>query len=1022
MNANKRLVFATNNPNKLKEAREIISDGFEIVSLSEIGCHDEIPETADTLEGNALIKARWIKERYGYDCFADDTGLMVDALGGAPGVYSARYAGEHCSPADNVAKMLREMKGETNRKAHFATVIALVADGSERTFEGRVDGSISESPRGDSGFGYDPIFIPDESGKCFAEMTSEDKNSISHRGRAMRKLRDFLCAFVVVMFAGLIAPDSHAEQWRLHGTYAGQMEEVIDTPDYVYFLGTKTLYNPDNPVISTLNGILFRYDKKGEEMIVLDRSNLLSGNNVKAAAYNYDRKYLAVALEDGTINFIYDTGEVRTIQSLKLSDSSLDKTVNDITFAPHENQVYLATNFGYVVLNDVLNEVAFSRIFNRVIRSAASFKGKVWLSDNEGIYYGDSHAFNFRDFKKVPNMGRAWYLTPIGDEQMFFLHGSRSDRHCAKIVYNENGDCWPSVVLPMALVSVMRNGEGVVALSKSTIDLVNKSLERKTYDTPPGYGASLVGSCNGRDFWFSSGKEGISNLSAPAQAGGKWTVKADRFFPNVANPYECSSMAYHNKYGMLVRNHGYETVFNGRIYNEDDMISGYKDMQWQPLSTTFRDPDGLRCDNPWGTAIDPNNTDHVYCGSMRSGLFRLDLANPEKSMKFGKPTDFRGDQNKPGYVVIGPENPEGAWTEMCMFAPPMFDNDGVLWTTYVYPERPSGDPLAEYTELLAWTPEDRAATTSASTFREWKKLRFEGYSMNNMPLLLPLKHSSNRNIVLSYGNHKASPMLILNHGGTIDNISDDKVTRMKDIHDQDGENLDLFGIYCWYEDPQTGLVWVGYNDGLFTFSPKDAMTDPTSVRRVKVPRNDGTNLADHLLSGVRLNCITSDPSGRKWFGTVGAGLVCTSADGREILNTYTPDNSMLSGSSVYAMCYNPSSNSMMISTDKGLCELFLGSSAAGDDGDDVRCYPNPVRPDYFGFVNIEGLGQDAMVKIVDTAGNLIKECGQEVNGKVEWDVTNIHHKRVPGGVYFVLASSGPNGDSYAKVSKILVVE
>ncbi len=188
----KKLVFATNNRHKLKEAREIIGDEFEIVSLAEIGCHDEIPETADTLEGNALIKAHWVKDRYGFDCFADDTGLMVDALGGAPGVYSARYAGEHCSFQDNVNKMLSEMEGKDDRNAFFATVVALILDGETYTFEGRVHGSIALEAHGTEGFGYDPIFVPEETGVSFAEMTPDAKNAISHRGRAMRKFADFL--------------------------------------------------------------------------------------------------------------------------------------------------------------------------------------------------------------------------------------------------------------------------------------------------------------------------------------------------------------------------------------------------------------------------------------------------------------------------------------------------------------------------------------------------------------------------------------------------------------------------------------------------------------------------------------------------------------------------------------------------------------------------------------------------------------------------------------------------------------
>ena len=159
MNRIKKLVFATNNAHKLEEARRIVSDGFEIVSLSDIGCHDDIPETADTLEGNALIKARWVHDRYGYDCFADDTGLMVDALDGAPGVYSARYAGEHCTPADNVAKLLKEMEGVTDRHAAFRTCMALIADGEEHCFEGSVEGDIATSCHGEGGFGYDPVFL-----------------------------------------------------------------------------------------------------------------------------------------------------------------------------------------------------------------------------------------------------------------------------------------------------------------------------------------------------------------------------------------------------------------------------------------------------------------------------------------------------------------------------------------------------------------------------------------------------------------------------------------------------------------------------------------------------------------------------------------------------------------------------------------------------------------------------------------------------------------------------------------------
>lgn len=182
-----RLVFATNNMHKLREVREIIGDKFEILSLSEAGVNEELPETSDTLEGNAFQKARRVRELTGLDCFADDTGLMVDALDGAPGVYSARYAGEHCSPEDNMIKLLKNLDGMQNRSARFMTVIAVVCDKGEFHFEGAAEGSIALEKAGANGFGYDPIFISAETGKRFAEMSDAEKNSISHRGRAVRE-------------------------------------------------------------------------------------------------------------------------------------------------------------------------------------------------------------------------------------------------------------------------------------------------------------------------------------------------------------------------------------------------------------------------------------------------------------------------------------------------------------------------------------------------------------------------------------------------------------------------------------------------------------------------------------------------------------------------------------------------------------------------------------------------------------------------------------------------------------------
>ena len=188
----RKLVFATNNAHKLEEVAAILGDQVELLSLNDIGCQADIPETAETLEGNALLKSSYIYKNYHLDCFADDTGLEVEALNGEPGVYSARYAGDGHNAEANMLKLLHAMEGIENRKAQFRTAFALIIDGKEHLFEGVIKGEIIKTRRGNSGFGYDPIFVPEGYTQTFAEMGNELKNKISHRALATNKLCKFL--------------------------------------------------------------------------------------------------------------------------------------------------------------------------------------------------------------------------------------------------------------------------------------------------------------------------------------------------------------------------------------------------------------------------------------------------------------------------------------------------------------------------------------------------------------------------------------------------------------------------------------------------------------------------------------------------------------------------------------------------------------------------------------------------------------------------------------------------------------
>lgn len=187
-----QLVFASNNKNKIKEIQNLLPDDIKILSLEDIGCHEDIPETADTIEGNAILKADYVTKNYGYDCFADDSGLEVNALDGAPGVYSARFAGEHKNDNDNMDKLLRELENKTDRAANFKTVIALNLNGQQKLFTGKIFGTILFEKKGTNGFGYDPLFQPDGFSYTFAQLSLDEKSAVSHRAKAVKQLIVYL--------------------------------------------------------------------------------------------------------------------------------------------------------------------------------------------------------------------------------------------------------------------------------------------------------------------------------------------------------------------------------------------------------------------------------------------------------------------------------------------------------------------------------------------------------------------------------------------------------------------------------------------------------------------------------------------------------------------------------------------------------------------------------------------------------------------------------------------------------------
>lgn len=1044
------IVFATNNQHKLEEARQILGNHLHIISLKEIGCEEDIPEDQDTIEGNALQKARWIRDRYNVACVADDTGLFVDVLDGAPGVHSARYAGDGHDAIANMNKLLTELKAIRTpdsdgslSTARFRTALAYVTpEGNEIIFEGAVEGKITDPPRGNSGFGYDPVFQCDSTGRTFAEMLPEEKHAVSHRGRAFRKFRDMieqsaielrnkpgnpdssitstlknslktLLVIVVALLSSFALP---AAQWRSHASYDGQVIRAIDTKKFTYFLTSKQNYNPLDAAATVLYGALLRYDKEADEWKWIDKSTGLSETLVVAAEYDYNNSQLIIGYDNGNIDLLKDNGEIVNIPGLMMAGGNASSEIRNIAVSPDNGNIWITTSSGYVNINPIKGEVITSRNYSRPIRAVVEFGNRLIVATDNSIYYGDPQDASLDNFKLIGNMPDIHRFITLGKERLYIHGGPEEHRDLQVLTGSDNnfsitpygrGTHYSAEATPAGLVVWGLDGFHWTAPDGETVTRPKPSI----IDAGPYRSAA---SFDGKNLWVTDQYKGFYRFAFPTEGDDQWKMTLEGFYPNSSRAFRCVAMTWHPQYGMLVRNHGSEQKFVPIYKLTPDLLSALNSGSWTPMSAPRRDADPeavFRVFNPDGLAIDPRNSDHVYCGSFLTGILRLDLKDPSNSLHLSRSND--AGAGKPGFVAI--TEPLKVWDQLCSFASPKFDSYGTLWTSYFDADNSSD------VNLWYWTADDRLASSSSS-FHPLKKLKIGRYTVSGQQLILPLNSSANANRIIHIsGEALGIPVTVYDHNGTLDNTSDDRVVSINNLIDRDGNSFNYGRSMVLYEDVKTNRVWVGGESGVYNFSPSSALSGDADIKRVKVSRNDGTGLADYLLDGAYITSIIEDPSGNKWFGTLGAGIVITSSDGSNIIRSYTVDNSEILDNNVHGIGYNKGNNSMIISTAKGLCEVFLNGTSA-EENPSPRAYPNPVRPEYLGLVHIDQLPMEAAVKVLDSAGRLIKQLDMADTGETTWDLTDMNFKRVPGGIYYILGTNGPNSDSYNKMTKILVVE
>lgn len=1016
MTKKRKLVMATNNAHKLREARAIAGERIEILSLEDIGFDQDIPETADTLEGNALLKARAVSEATGLDCFADDTGLFVDALAGAPGVHTARYAGEACDPDANISLLLRNLEGAPDRAARFRTSVALSLNGEEHLFDGTVEGSIAEQRSGSHGFGYDPVFIPSETGVCFAEMTDDAKNAISHRGRAITAMIKWLSAICLCLFLALPAGAASSD-WTLFNTFDDKVEHIFDTPSKTYFLVHAQLYDKFSTDNEEKLLFLFCKEKQTGEIRAFNPQNFLTRSLIRKANYNARKNYLLLVYDDYTIDLLHDDGKVHTIPALKNYSTGGSKEVRSISFDPDLDRAYLATDFGYVAINDKKYEVAASGLYNTPLDQVVRIGDKFMVLRDKRLYEDNvqSKHISLSDFKEAEwcGDGQIGEIIPLSSDRCLFSKTANGNPCHYVAAFGKDGMS-PEVTQLVNLDNsyISENKDGLLMARYGALAQIRRDSGEMEYVVRRDDDKNKVcGSWDFRNFHYATPREGF--YSVRREEDDSWTLTEQTARPNAPAVFRSNNLLYTTQYGMMANTHGIDQNFTSRWALNPVLLSGLKDQEWNVYGFPYLDPAAnLKFSNPCGIAQDPDNPDVFYFGSVHNGLLRYSVSDPSAVLHISRSND---SPDYPGHVSV--QDPYSKWSDTFMLTSPVFDSYGNLVVAHVNTETNPG----YFPEIWIWTPEDRRASVSPETFRQFTRLKVQDIEPGTSNLVVPLAYSANRNKVVYFSLIRYDdPFVVYDHNGTVSETSDDRQATMKGLKDNDG-SLDVHRIYCAVEDPATGLVWVGSDNGVFTFNPNDAFSEPGKVSRIKVSRNDGTSLADYLLSGIAINHIAIDGLGRKWFSLAGGGLVCTSSDGRTILHEIDCDNSMLPSDIVYASCFNPDNNSMMVATSAGLCEYYLNGqdAQAGESG--ARAYPNPVRHDYYGWVTIDGLEEDCIVKIADSAGNIVRELGPASAGRVQWDVCGIDLNRVPSGVYFVLASSGPGGGSYSEATKILVI-
>ena len=775
-----------------------------------------------------------------------------------------------------------------------------------------------------------------------------------------------LAVALLIVMAVVPAKSQQVGSWSIYPVFSGN--------------NNNSLVDTDNKVFYLADGWLYSYDKDNDESVFYTKMNGMSDTDISGIYYNYDKKFLLVAYSNSNIDIVRENGRVDNVPDLKSVILTVSKTINSVDFSG--DYAYIATDFGYMVVD--CNKCVVKESFNygKAFKSIVVTDKNIFATFDKKIYVssvGESH-YELSSFKET-NIKQEMQLRKIDNSSMLTTTGW--------FYYIKIGEDPTNLAMSVIEKSAPSNlsmmGTNMVASYKEKYIVVSPDGTSQTVAMPSEIDGSHLSTIDGKGLWNLDSK-GLKEFSI---SDGSVTILHDTYRPNTSTVSEPYYLTYKN--GTLYSmNSGrnYKGASNGKSV----MLSSLKDGVWNnlnPIKVDIHNKSYKSLIEPYGMAIDPFDSEKIWFGSFFEGIY---------CVKNGEQVQKIDHLNSPMYLDF----------VVCV-SDLKFDKEGNLWFSFYNFNKTTYAPLY----IL---PKDKLYKENL-TADDFISIDLGNFATTYGSQLCISKDSR---YVLLGSNMWKSKLAIIDTNGTLTDISDDRVVIVSTYNDQDGKNFDIGYINSIKED--NGKYWLATNVGVGLINNiKAAFSGNVVVNRVKVPRNDGTNLADYLLDGLCINDIAIDGANRKWFGSSTSGLYLTSSDGSEILEHFSTENSPLTSDEITSVACSTDDNRVFIGTKKGTLVYESDAAPAQNDYSDVYAYPNPVRPDYSGHITVAGLMDNSLVKITDSMGNLVYS-GRSTGGMFVWDGLNSDGSRVNTGVYYVFASQNENDKSSGCVTKILVVK